>query len=212
MLWYICEGGGRRNMGKTADGSKGGVHGDVSLELISWTLRPLGVGSRAGWQVPSARWVIQEGPLPLACLFITQPRSAHIFPQVLVISPSLPHVRQSYFPRKSEMKYHLLGHRSSLEMSVTSVGVVWVVVSPGQNMSLGQFVIWLGESLESRSSWADLLPMLVCSCLTKCYWQGWPEAPAGPFDLAGVEDQALFATYSHTVQNSWKNGCSFLLK
>jgi hypothetical protein len=35
-------------MGRAADGSKGGVRGDVSLELISWALRALGVGSRAG--------------------------------------------------------------------------------------------------------------------------------------------------------------------
>lgn len=34
--------------GKAADGTKGGVPGDVSLKLISWALRPLGVGSRAG--------------------------------------------------------------------------------------------------------------------------------------------------------------------
>lgn len=122
MFWYICEDGGRKNMEKVADGSKGGVRGDVSLELFSWSLHPLSVGSRVGWQVPSAVWVIQEGSLPLACLFVTQPRSAHIFSQALVISPSLPLAGQSYFPRKSEMKYHLLGQRPSLKVSVTSVG------------------------------------------------------------------------------------------
>lgn len=48
LFWYICEGGGRRNMEEAADGSKGGGYSDVSLELFSWALCPLGVGSRAG--------------------------------------------------------------------------------------------------------------------------------------------------------------------
>lgn len=34
-------------MEKAADGSKGAVRGDVSLELFSWALCPLGVGSKA---------------------------------------------------------------------------------------------------------------------------------------------------------------------
>lgn len=37
VLW-ICEGG--TCVGKAADGSKGGVHRDVSLNLISWVLGP----------------------------------------------------------------------------------------------------------------------------------------------------------------------------
>lgn len=78
VFWCICKGGGGRNPGESSRCSQGGVH-DVSLELISWTLCPLGVGNRAGWQVPSAGWVIQEGPLPLICLFVTQPRAVHIF-------------------------------------------------------------------------------------------------------------------------------------
>lgn len=83
-----------------------------------------GCGKQSLLIVAFCNLVIQEAPLPLACLFVTQSISAHIFSQVLVISPSLPLAGQSYFPRKSEMKYHLLGQRPSLEVSVTSVGVV----------------------------------------------------------------------------------------
>lgn len=34
-------------MEKAADDSEGGVYGDVSLELLSWALRPLGYGKQS---------------------------------------------------------------------------------------------------------------------------------------------------------------------
>lgn len=88
--------------------------------------------------------MIQEGPLPLAYLFVTQSRSAHIFPQALVISPSLPLAGQSYFLRKSEMKYHLLGQRPSLKVSVTSVEVVVWPFLLGRTLVTGPAMTWLG--------------------------------------------------------------------
>lgn len=36
----VCEGGGGTCVGKAADGSKGGVHREVSLNFISWALCP----------------------------------------------------------------------------------------------------------------------------------------------------------------------------
>lgn len=36
----VCEGGGGTRVGKAADGSKGGVHREVSLNRVSWALCP----------------------------------------------------------------------------------------------------------------------------------------------------------------------------
>lgn len=73
---------GRRSTGRAADGSKGGVRGDVTgAHLVGPACS--GRGKQSRLTSAFCEMTIQEGPLPLGCLFITQPRSAQVvlFPQ-----------------------------------------------------------------------------------------------------------------------------------
>lgn len=96
------------------------------------------------------------------------------------------------------MKYHLLGQRPSLEVSVTSVGVVCVTVSPEENFShLVRDLV--GE--ESRKQ--SIHGLNSCKCqfvsVTPSITDKTGQKPQLGSLILPAEYQALFAAYFHPL-------------
>lgn len=191
---------GWEELEKAADGFKGGMRGHVSLEPLSWALGPLRVGSRAGWQVPSAGWVMQEAIplfppcLQLACLCNTAQIGLYFFFSSVGNNSITFSCWAELFPKEVRGEISLAWPEAiSWGVNDISGGVVciaWVCLG----RTLGHLASpWSGgkESLEHRAGmgWAPTHASLFLS--HKLLLTRLAGSPSIALDLAAVECQVL---------------------